>query len=81
MPLMATHKSDYHRERERREQTARKVAQEESRSSDDAVMEQCVIAYAAHIQDCGLTGFMRWEYFRADWYRQRGIMEERRIGR
>lgn len=79
--MPANWKSDYAKERERREQTARKVAQELDRTSDDAELEQCVIAYAAHILDCGCVGFLRWEYFRADWFKQRGIMEERRRGR
>lgn len=74
-------KSDYAKERERREQQARKADQENARTSDDEELEQCVIAYAAHITDCGMIGFMRWEHFRADWFKQRGIMEERRRGR
>jgi hypothetical protein len=44
-------------------------------------MEQCVIAYAQHITDCGYTGHRRWEHFRTDWFKAKGIMEENRYGR
>lgn len=74
-------KSDYAKEKERREQTARKIAQEHNRTSDDELMEQCVIAYAAHITDCGCTGHKRWEHFRTDWFKAKGIMEDNRNGR
>jgi len=78
---MPTHKSDYHRERERREQMTRKRVQEETRTDDDAEYEQCLIAYAAYIQSLGMVGFMKFKEFRMDWLKQRGIMQERRCGR
>jgi hypothetical protein len=78
---MPTHKSDYHRERERREQMTRKRVQEETRTDDDAEYEQCLIAYAAYIQALGMVGFMKFKEFQRDWLKQRGIMQERRCGR
>jgi hypothetical protein len=44
-------------------------------------MEQCVIAYAAHITDCGCIGHKRWDDFRPDWFKAKGIMEDNRNGR
>ena len=79
---MATNwKSDYAKEKDRRERTARKIAQEHNRTSDDELMEQCVIAYAAHITDCGCIGHKRWDDFRPDWLKSKGIMEDNRYGR
>lgn len=71
-------KSDYAKEKERRELSDRKIAQEASR---DELMEQCVIAYAQHITDCGLVGHKRWADFRPDWFKAKGIMEDNRYGK
>ena len=79
--MPANWKSDYAKEKDRREQKARKIAQEHDRTSDDELMEQCVIAYAQHITDCGLIGHKRWDDFRPDWFKAKGIMEENRYGR
>jgi hypothetical protein len=79
--MQANWKSDYAKEKDRRERTARKIAQEHNRTSDDELMEQCVIAYAAHIADCGCIGHKRWAEFRPDWFKAKGIMEDNRNGR
>ena len=76
--MAGKHQSDYSRERDRLDLAARKVAQEKAR---DEPLEQCVIAYSAHVAGCGCSGHMRWADFRADWFRQRGIMEEQKLGR
>lgn len=77
--MPANWKSDYAKARERREQMARKASQEHARTSDDEIMEQCVIAYAAHIQDCGCVGHKRWDDFRSDWFKSKGIMDDNRL--
>ena len=74
-------KADFAAQRERLETIARHQVQEQNRTSDDAIMEQCVVAYAAHIAGCGMMGHTRWADFRADWFKHHGIMEEQNLGR